>query len=303
MERAGFEHVAIVELDTDACGTLRRNRPTWPVFEQDVAAFDARPYAGVDLLAGGVPCPPFSIAGKQLGMDDERDLFPEALRLVEECRPRAVMLENVRGFLAPRFAAYRELVTHTLNRLGYKVYWALLNASDYGVAQLRPRTVIVALQRALAGYFEWPEPRRTPAPTVGEALLDLMKARGWEHAETWARQADRVAPTLVGGSKKHGGAALGPSRARKSWAQLGVSASALAEDPPAPGYREMPRLTLRMAALLQGFPPEWAFEGRKTSVYRQIANAFPPPVAEAVGSAVSASLTLAGTGLTQGRAA
>src|SRR5208282_2943112 len=89
LEQAGFGHVAAVEIDPDACATLRRNRPGWDV----------------DLLAGGVPCPPFSIAGKQLGADDERDLFPQALRLVEECEPAAVMLENVRGLATARFAA------------------------------------------------------------------------------------------------------------------------------------------------------------------------------------------------------
>src|SRR5215213_9665525 len=102
LEVAGFDCVAAVELDHHACETLRLNRPHWNVIEEDVRKVDGTPYRDrVDLLAGGVPCPPFSIAGKQLGSDDERDLFPEALRLVEECKPRAVMLENVRGFLDP----------------------------------------------------------------------------------------------------------------------------------------------------------------------------------------------------------
>ncbi|HNI76573.1 MAG TPA: DNA cytosine methyltransferase, partial [Giesbergeria sp.] len=93
---AGFEHAGLVELEHAACTTLRFNRPAWNVVEGDLRQFDARPYHGIDLMAGGVPCPPFSKAGKQLGAEDERDLFPEALRLVDECRPKAVMLENVR---------------------------------------------------------------------------------------------------------------------------------------------------------------------------------------------------------------
>jgi DNA (cytosine-5)-methyltransferase 1 len=95
LEQAGFSHVAAVEIDPDACETLRLNRPAWKVDQGDVHHFDGAPFRGVDLLAGGVPCPPFSIAGKQLGADDERDLFPQALRLVQECEPAAVMLENV----------------------------------------------------------------------------------------------------------------------------------------------------------------------------------------------------------------
>src|SRR5581483_3454106 len=102
---------AAVEMDQDACGTLRLNRPAWHVAQLDVREFDSRPYRGtVDLLAGGVPCPPFSMAGKQLGAEDERDLFPQALRLVEECRPSAVMLENVRGLSMARFTAYRQQI-------------------------------------------------------------------------------------------------------------------------------------------------------------------------------------------------
>ena len=107
LERAGFEALAHVEFDRHACETLRLNRPDWNVVEGDVRDFSAKEFKGVDLLAGGVPCPPFSKAGKQLGSNDERDLFPEALRLVDECRPKAVMLENVRGFLDAVFTDNR----------------------------------------------------------------------------------------------------------------------------------------------------------------------------------------------------
>src|SRR5262249_46792414 len=103
LERAGFEHVALVELDPQACETLRLNRPSWKVIGEDLHRFSAKPYVGVDLLGGGVPCPPFSKAGRQHGYLDDRDLFPQALRLVEQCDPKAVMLENVRGLLDARF--------------------------------------------------------------------------------------------------------------------------------------------------------------------------------------------------------
>ena len=106
---AGFVHVALVEYEADYCNTLKQNRPEWNVICADVRNFDGKPYEGVDLLAGGVPCPPFSIAGKQLGKDDERDLFPEALRLIKEIKPRAVMLENVRGFLDNGFSLFQKL--------------------------------------------------------------------------------------------------------------------------------------------------------------------------------------------------
>src|SRR5437588_3441041 len=95
LEAAGFDLAAAVEIDQHACHTLRVNRPQWRVIESDVREIDGKQFRGVDLFAGGVPCPPFSIAGKQLGQRDERDLFPEALRLIEEANPVAVLLENV----------------------------------------------------------------------------------------------------------------------------------------------------------------------------------------------------------------
>ena len=120
LEQAGFEHEASVEIDDACCATLRTNRPEWNVLHGDVTQFNGTSYRGVDLLAGGVPCPPFSVAGKQLGAKDERDLFPHAVRLTDEIRPRAVMLENVRGFLDPAFEGYRKNLFLQFKKLGYK---------------------------------------------------------------------------------------------------------------------------------------------------------------------------------------
>lgn len=290
LERAGFTHVALVENDTSACHTLRLNRPHWNVFEQDVKQFDPCSLGQVDLLAGGVPCPPFSVAGLRLGADDERDLFPEMLRLTKAVKPRAVMIENVRGLLDPAFDDYRKRLIAAFRRLGYKLEFRLYNASDFGTPQLRPRVVGVALPPSTFKRFAWPEPTSGERITVGVALRDLMAERGWEGADEWAEKADKIAPTLVGGSKKHGGPDLGPTRARKAWEQLGVNASTLAEEAPEPGFEGMPRLTVRMAAVVQGFPEDWQFHGRKTAAYRQVGNAFPPQVAEAVGRAIRCSL-------------
>ena len=280
---AGFVHVALVEYEQEYCNVLKANRPEWNVICADVHKFDGHPYEGVDLLAGGVPCPPFSVAGKQLGKDDERDLFPEAIRLIREIRPRAVMLENVRGFLDSGFEEYRDHIFTEIKKLGYVTHIKLLNASDYGVPQLRPRVVIVGIRKDQAGAFEYPQEHPRESPTVGETLCDLMSQNGWKGAKKWAERADRIAPTLVGGSKKHGGPDLGPTRAKNAWAELGVDGKGIANEAPEPDFDGMPRLTSRMMARIQGFPDTWTFGNKKTVACRMIGNAFPPPVAQAVG--------------------
>ncbi|NTV46204.1 MAG: DNA cytosine methyltransferase [Chlorobiales bacterium] len=293
LEQAGFDHISLIDIDEAACKTLRINRPHWNVIEGDLRDFSANKWKGIELLAGGVPCPPFSKAGKQLGNEDERDLFPEAIRLVSECMPQAVMLENVRGLLDSVFDEYRAKIITDLKKLGYTAEWRLLNASDFGVPQLRPRVVFVALKKSAAEYFDWPSALISKPPTVGEALFDLMTANGWLGAEQWRVQACDIAPTLVGGSKKHGGPDLGPTRAKKAWASLGVDGMGIVDAAPEKNFVGMPRLTVRMTARIQGFPDHWQFSGKKTAAYRQVGNAFPPPVACAVGMQIQAALDAA----------
>ena len=290
LEMAGFEHVCLVENDEHACNTLKTNRPNWHVVQGDLRRFSGKLYSGIDLLAGGVPCPPFSVAGEQLGSNDERDLFPEALRLVKEMNPKVVMLENVRGLFSPKFQEYRESITNSLKKLGYSSDWRLIQSSDFGVPQLRPRTILIATRKDLNVPFLWPVLKISPK-TVGATLIDLMDKNGWAAAKKWSKNANTIAPTLVGGSKKHGGPDLGPTRAKLAWSNLGVDGAGLADSPPAKDFEGMPRLTVRMAARIQGFPDEWLFSGKKTASYRQVGNAFPPPVAFHIGKAIYECLT------------
>lgn len=286
---AGFKHVALVEYEPDYCKVLKNNKPDWNVICGDVHSFDGKPYKGVDLLAGGVPCPPFSKAGKQLGKDDERDLFPEAIRLIEEIKPRAVMLENVRGFLDQEFDDYRNQILAKISNLGYAVQIKLLNASDYGVPQLRPRVIIIGIRNDQRGHFSYPK-GKNKFLDVGNTLKDLMAANGWNGVDEWAKKANKIAPTLVGGSKKHGGPDLGPTRARKAWAELGVDGKGIANEAPAADFEGMPRLTSRMIARIQGFPDSWKFGAKKTAACRMIGNAFPPPVAKNIGEKIKECL-------------
>ncbi len=291
LEIAGFGHELAVEIDRDAAATLRLNRPEWNVLEGDVRDLDGRAYSGVDLLAGGVPCPPFSVAGKQMGAADERDLFPDMMRLVDEARPSAVMIENVRGFASKRFDSYRQSILDELARLGYESRWEVLYSSEYGVPQLRPRFVLVAFRDGQMDQFDWPHHVSEPR-TVGQTLHSMMASGGWSGADAWALGANAIAPTIVGGSKKHGGADLGPTRAKQAWLKLGVDGKGIANDVPSENdpVDLVPRLTNPMVAKIQGFPENWKFSGLKTSTYRQIGNAFPAPVAAAVGTSIRKAL-------------
>lgn len=314
LERAGFRHALAVELDKHAAETLRHNLVKVLGYDEKEAAETVRigdvadpevwkpeEHVGVDLLAGGVPCPPFSIAGKQLGATDERDLFAWAVELCGRMRPKALLLENVKGLAGSRFTAYRQRVLDRLSEYGYIAEWKLLQADDYGVSQLRPRFVLIALQSEYAEYFEWPEKNAQKPPSVGELLRDLMAHGDWSEAklDEWVRGASKIAPTIVGGSKKHGGADLGPSRAKAAWEAMGVDGKGVADGPPGPNNPRVagaphPMLTVEMVARIQGWYgdkfADWEFLGGKTSRYRQIGNAFPPPVAMALGVAIRKAL-------------
>jgi DNA (cytosine-5)-methyltransferase 1 len=363
LHNAGFDHLALVEWDPDAVNTLRANVGGWPGWSEERAKaltpMDVRDFLKseefknldlqgkpLDLLAGGVPCPPFSLAGKRLGKADERDLFPAALEIIDALRPNAVMIENVRGILEPPevFIEYRRHILSELRRFGYVVpeidvedtaraqdremqrVWRRLDASDFGVPQLRPRAILVAIHRRVIQNgveFVWPQKVSGVQASVVGKLRKSMRERCkdfWEKNQDgqpagpgdrtgkdvfykWlidakkARDAGRgVAPTLVGGSRKHGGADLGPTRAKRAWEVMGVNAMGVANDrkecdPKRDLFRDAgPMLTVEQAAIIQGFPRDWDFQGKKTARYRQVGNAFPPPVAEAVGRAIAAVL-------------
>lgn len=219
-EQAGFRHAALYEIDSDAVTTLRLNRPAWDVRQHDVSEVDVA-CPPCDVLAAGVPCPPFSQAGRKLGPDDERDLFPALLSWVRAVSPKAVVVENVSGLLSQRFDAYRRHILATLEAMGYEGEWRLLDASLLGVPQRRRRSVLVAMRSGGWSAFRWPVVSDQPL-ALGPVLAPRLAARGLPDPEAWAVRADSPAPTICGGSKKHGGADLGPSSARRTWGALGV---------------------------------------------------------------------------------
>jgi site-specific DNA-cytosine methylase len=296
LERAGFDPVLLIDSKADACSTISLNRPGWNVRCMDVLRFapgtDPR-LLGVDLLSGGLPrVKSMATVGREADTDERRVLWA-AMALVRVIQPRAVLLENVPELVeSPEYETDRSLIADELSAAGYRWSWKVLNAADFGVPQNRRSGFLVALQDPWSARFHWPEPDGVPPPTVGEVLGPSMAARGWPGAERWAKAADRVGPALVGGSDRRGGADLGPTGSKKAWAALGVNGGSLGDEPPGEDFPAdgMPKLTVDQAALIQAIPEQWRFVGGKTSRYRQIGHAMPPPLATAVGDALADAL-------------
>jgi len=297
LEKAGFDPVLLLDNRKEACETLRTNRPDWNVLHMDLQDFDPMDQGTpeVDLLAAGLPrLRGSAAAARDLDPDKDFELVKAAVWLTHAVRPRAVLLDNVPDFVTSAvYAELRSFVQAELEHLGYRLGWYVVNAVDYGVAQHRKHGILVALQRSAFDQFAIP-PSIVPRRTVGEVLRESMRMSGWSRADEWAALANRPAPTLVGGSWDRGGADLGPTGTKRSWEEMGVDGGTISDAVPGVDFAWNPsgdrservRLTVAQAAILQGFPEEWYVAGRKTAMYRQIANAMPPPLAQALGTAL-----------------
>lgn len=227
---AGFRHTAVIEWNHDACETIRENQRRrfspafrWPLFEADVRKVDFRPFEGVDLLAGGPPCQPFSIGGKHRGPRDGRNLFSEIIRAIRESRPQAILIENVRGLLRPAFAKFFEYVILQLtfpeiiqhpdedwslhlsrlertqtrgmrNGLQYNIVFGSLNAADFGVPQKRYRVFIVGFRADL--HKSWSFPKTTHS---ADALLYSQYVTGeyWDRHKVSTAKRPKLSVRLI----------------------------------------------------------------------------------------------------------
>jgi DNA (cytosine-5)-methyltransferase 1 len=303
LQQAGFEPVLLLDKRDVACETLRMNRPEWDVRETDLLDFDPsenQQVYDVDLLSAGLPRVKATAAvNRSRGSDRELELLKATILLVHGVQPRALLIENVPDLVTKdTYEPIREYIRSELDHLGYRHMWFVVNAADYGVPQDRKQGVLVALKGDVLGAFQVPPRLLEPPMTVGTALRDSMATRGWREADEWAAHANRIAPTLVGGSWERGGADLGPRGSKNAWARMGVDGGTVADVPPAVDFHWDPTLgrpgmvqiTVDQAARLQGFPADWHFSGRKTARYRQVAEASPPPVARAMGHAIADAL-------------
>jgi DNA (cytosine-5)-methyltransferase 1 len=295
-ERAGFAHVASYDV-LDVCGaTLRRNRPNWKVFsgeEGDVGSVRWSKYRGVaDIIHGGPPCQPFSVAGKQLGGRDPRNMWPAFVAAVLGVRPRAFIAENVPGFLDPKFARF---VADNVIRPLQKEYFLStfrLSADRFGVPQARKRVFIVGFRNE-RDFSRFAEPENTHA-TLERSESDMFRA----NTARWSLGLpdsgfDTLAPTLRSGftGPRNTTGVLNSKASLAIWNRLEIwpngvqkSADLAAAYPPENGHY---RLSVADCALLQGFPGGWRFEGAVYQALGQIGNSVCPPVAYRVARSVA----------------
>lgn len=314
LERAGFESVLLNEFNHDACATLRKNRPAWNVLEGDISKFDFSKYKGIDFVSGGFPCQAFSYAGNRAGFDDTRGtLFFEFARVIKETQPRVFMGENVRGLLTHDNGKTISAIRSVITDLGYTLIEPkVLKAIFYNVPQKRERLVLIGIRNDLVApsQFSWP----SPAPrvySVRDALMkgelfncDVPDSTGQKYPRRkaeilaqvppggyWRDLPDDLQREYMKGSYFLEGGKTGLAR-RLSWDAPSLTLTC------APAQNQTERchpsesrpLTVREYARIQTFPDNWLFEGSMCSQYKQIGNAVPVNLAEAIGNRLIALL-------------
>lgn len=308
-EKAGIEGVSFVEIDKDACSTLRLNRPNWNVIEDDIANVDFKKYKGkVDVVSGGAPCQAFSYAGKRLGFGDTRGtLFAEFARCLKEVEPKIFLFENVKGLLTHDKGRTFKTIIHEFESLGYETQHKVLNAAYYGVGQKRQRLIVIGIREDLKNIinFEYPEPSKSitvlrdvlqnapesphqPYSENKRRVMELVPAGG-----CWVDLPEEVAKEYMGKSYNSGGGRRGIAR-RISWDEpcLTLTTSPSQKQTERCHPDETRPFTVREYARIQSFPDEWEFHGTLTSKYRQIGNAVPVELARRIGVEIIRALDM-----------
>ncbi len=300
-EQAGLKTIGLIEIDKDACETLRKNRPRWEVLQQDVADVDFSQF-NADIISGGFPCQSFSYAGKGLGFEDTRGtLFFEFARAIKEVKPKIFVGENVEGLKNHDEGRTLETMVKVLSDLGYHVQMKVLNSVDYTVAQKRKRVFIVG---TIDGYhFEYPSPYEKKI-VLKDALKNVPDSRGTKYSEKRRKVLEIVPPggcwvnlpldiqkEFMGASFTSGGGRRGMAR-RMSWDEpcLTLTTSPSQKQTERCHPEETRPFKIREYARIQSFPDEWEFIGSVSSCYKQIGNAVPVNVAKAVGEQIIESI-------------
>lgn len=300
LEEAGFDGLAYVEFNHQACNTLRANRPDWNVIEADVHQVDFKKWHGkVDLVSGGAPCQAFSYAGKKLGFGDTRGtLFAEFARCIHEVEPKMFLFENVRGLLSHDHGRTWATINHVFEEQGYYVQYQVLNACYYGVGQKRQRMIVIGIRNDLKERitFDYPVAEKEWT-TLRDVLQDVPDSPYQPYSENkrkvlelvppggcWVDLPEEVAKEYMGKSYYSGGGRRGMAR-RISWDEpcLTLTTSPSQKQTERCHPDETRPFTIREYARIQSFPDEWEFEGTLSDQYKQIGNAVPVELARRVG--------------------
>lgn len=307
LEQAGFEEIGLIEFDHTACETLRLNRPSWNVLEEDVIEVSKRDLlkefklkkGELDLLSGGYPCQAFSYAGKKLGLDDVRGtMFYYYAEFIRQLQPKMFLAENVKGLTTHDGGKTIKTMIKVFEDLGYFVEWKVLNAWDYGVAEKRQRVVIIGIRNDLKEKikFNYPIPYDYK-PVLRDALKNVPDSIGAKYPESkkkvfdlvppggyWRDLPDDVAREYMKSCYFMGGGRTGIAR-KISWDEpcLTLTCSPMMKQTDRCHPDESRPFTTREYARIQSFPDEWQFAGKMNDIYKQIGNAVPVNLSKCVG--------------------
>ena len=314
LEQAGFEEVALIEIDKTACETLKLNRPKWNVLNEDIVEVSKRNLlkefnlkeGELDLISGGYPCQSFSYAGKKLGLDDVRGtMFYYYAEFIKQLKPKMFFAENVKGLTTHDGGKTIETMINVFEDLGYKVEWKVLNAWDYGVAEKRQRVVIIGIRKDLIGKvkFEYPAPHEYK-PVLRDVLKNVPDSVGAKYPEKkkkvfdlvppggcWRDLPDDVAKEYMKSCYYMGGGRTGIAR-RLSWDEpaLTLTCSPMMKQTDRCHPDESRPFTTREYARIQSFPDSWNFAGKMNDISTQIGNAVPVNLAKCVGKSIMNAL-------------
>lgn len=307
LEKSGFQGKEFVEINHEACETLRINRPKWNVIEGDIHKVSFLEFKGkIDLISGGAPCQAFSYAGKRLGFDDTRGtLFHEFARCLKEVEPKMFLFENVKGLLTHDKGRTYKTILNTFGELGYNVQYKILNACLYGVGQKRERLITIGIRKDLSGkiIFEFPTPDKHQT-VLRDCLKDVPSSPFIPYSDKkkkvmalvppggcWVNLPTKVAKEYMGKSYFSGGGRRGMAR-RISWDEpcLTLTTSPSQKQTERCHPDEVRPFTVREYARIQSFPDDWTFFGTIGDQYKQIGNAVPVELAKRIGVQIKKAL-------------
>lgn len=314
IEKAGFTTIGLVEINQDACETLKHNRPNWNVLCEDIANVSGQNLeklfgikkGQLDLLSGGAPCQSFSHAGKRLGLEDARGtLFYHYAVFLEKLQPKMFLFENVRGLLTHDGGKTYKTITTIFENTGYEIQKAVLNAWDYGVAQKRERLITIGIRKDIADKVRYAFPEKHEyKPVLRDILQNVPDSVGVPYGEN-KRKIFELVP--AGGYWRDIDPEIAQAYMKSCWnmggGRTGILRRMSMDEPSltvltSPSQKQTERchpsearpFTVRENARCQSFPDNWEFCGSVMSQYKQVGNAVPVNLAYEVAKKIYEAL-------------